>query len=389
MSKDFSVRLQSVDRALLTPIVRDAVEDDAAELADWSMSPLTGGASQDAGYSYGLYRFQGNAKTENRIVPWSLILKATAGSLAGSDEPARWDYWKREVLAYQSGFLVDLPGDIEAPRCFGVVEYPDNEFWIWLEEIPAGIESDWSLKHYGQVARHLGQFNGGYLAGHPMPHREWFSSGRVKEWLEWSEPVLLKLPELCQNPLAKRWFTAGNIERTLRLRNDQAMLLELLERLPHTFCHHDAHRRNLTLRPGPSGKNKTVAIDWQIAGKGAIGEEIATLFGVSLQFASFPTQRAYELDRTVYESYLGGLRDAGWQGDERLVRFGFTASVALFIAVGAVGHYLTTILGDEGELTVRRMMGCTREDLLDQYALLQKYLLDLGDEASELANILA
>ena len=53
-------------------------------------------------------------------------------------------------------------------------------------------------------------------------------------------------------------------------------------------------------------------------------------------------------------------------GDERLVRFGFTAAIALFIGVGALDPYL-----------------------VDQYAHLQKYLLDAGDEARELLSVLA
>ena len=44
--------------------------------------------------------------------------------------------------------------------------------------------------------------------------------------------------------------------------------------------------------------------------------------------------------------------------------------------------------GDDGEVIVRSIMGCTREELVEEYSLLQKYLLDLGDEAIELAGIL-
>jgi hypothetical protein len=94
--------------------------------------------------------------------------------------------------------------------------------------------------------------------------------------------------------------------------------------------------------------------------------------------------QAHELDACVFEGYLTGLRDVGWAGDERHVRFGFAATTALFLGVGAVGPFLTVMLSDEGERIVENVFGCSREYLVDQFALLQNYLLDLGEEAREL-----
>jgi hypothetical protein len=39
------------------------------------------------------------------------------------------------------------------------------------------------------------------------------------------------------------------------------------------------------------------------------------------------------LDAAIFQGYVVGLRDVGWQGEERLVRFGFTALTALKAAV--------------------------------------------------------
>jgi hypothetical protein len=386
MIKEFSVRLQEVDQATLIPFVCAVVGNETAVVVDWAIAPVAGGATQDTGRTYGLYRFTGTAQVQDKIVPWSLILKARAGSLKVSQEPTSWGYWKREVLAYQSGLLADLPGNIVAPRCYGVVEYPGEEFWIWLEDIPAEPESIWSLERYGLAARHLGQFNGAYLVGQPLPEKAWLSSGRVREWLDRCEPVLRDLPDLSQHPLAQRWFEGDSVERTLRLWREQAAFLKVLDGLPRSLCHHDAFRRNLISRRRPEGHEQTVAIDWEIVGTGAIGEEIATLVGVSLQFLEFPMSQAHELDAIVFESYISGLRDAGWTGDECLVRFGFAATAALFIGVGAAGIFLKAFLSDDGEAICEKIFGCTLKYLADQYAVLQDYLLDLGDEARELMD---
>ena len=388
MTKEFSARLQAVDQAILTPFVRDVVENDTVDVVDWTIIPVTGGATQDTGRTYGLYRFKGTAQIQDRIVPWSLILKARSGSLRGSQDPSNWGYWKREVLAYQSGLLTDLPGNIVAPRCFGVVEYPGDEFWVWLEDIPPEPEPNWSLERYGLAARHLGKFNGAYLVGQPVPEETWLSKGRVRDWLKMGEPVLQDLSELSQHPLIQRWFKNNSVDRTLRLWREQETYLEGLDRLPRSLCHHDAFRRNLIFRQGTNGQEQTVAVDWEIVGSGAIGEEIATLVGISLQFLDFPVSQAKELDTIVFEGYLDGLRDAGWTGDERLVRFGFAATAALFIGVGALGPFVSGILDDNKADLVETLFGCSREDLADQYAFLQDYLLDLGDEARKLLSAL-
>ena len=64
-------------------------------------------------------------------------------------DPSNTRYWKREPLAYKTGFLADLPGDLVAPRCFGVGEPSENEFWLWLEDVAAEEGSRWSMERYG------------------------------------------------------------------------------------------------------------------------------------------------------------------------------------------------------------------------------------------------
>lgn len=141
MNMPFAERLKAVDAAQLTPLVRQALADDAVELLDWEHRPVKGGIVQEIGGSYGLYRFCGRALGRGgETRDWSLILKATAAALVGVSpmaSPNRSDlfYWKREVLAYQSGLLADLPPGLKAVRCFAVVEYANEEFWIWLEDV--------------------------------------------------------------------------------------------------------------------------------------------------------------------------------------------------------------------------------------------------------------
>jgi Phosphotransferase enzyme family len=386
MTLEFEARLKAVDQTTLTLLVRHLLENETAEVIDWSFQPITGGMGQAVGHAYGIYGFRGKAHVLDKTVSWSLILKAIGGpSEVGTDVPSHWAHWKREVLACQSGLLDDLRGDLVAPRCFGVVEYPGEEFWLWLEDISEAAGAVWSLERYGVAARHLGQFNGAYLVGQPLPEAPWLSKGRVRDWLTWGEPMIRDLPRLSQHPLAQRWFKANSVERILRLWAERERFLEVLDRLPRSLCHHDAFRRNLMSRSISDGREQTIAIDWAIVGTGAIGEEIVSLVTISLQFLEVDMDKARDLDAIVFDGYLTGLQDVGWHGDVCRVRFGFAATAALFMGVGGAGVWLRGILADEGAIA-EKVFGYPVDYVLDQFALLQTYLLDLGDEARELID---
>ena len=71
----------------------------------------------------------------------SAILKLVAHSTEGhvnwisGEEPSHWFYWRREVLAYESGLLATLPGDLRAPVCHLVAERDDGSVALWLEDL--------------------------------------------------------------------------------------------------------------------------------------------------------------------------------------------------------------------------------------------------------------
>jgi thiamine kinase-like enzyme len=62
---------------------------------------------------------------------------------------------------------------------------------------------------------------------------------------------------------------------------DRFVLLDVLERLPQTFCHLDAWRRNLYASPQVEGQHQLIAIDWAYPGLGTIATAIGDLFAAS------------------------------------------------------------------------------------------------------------
>ena len=383
MSTAFAQRLASVDAALLSPFVRQALGDDSAAVLDWRCVPLRGGMAQANGGSYGVYRFSGQARCHDTVQAWSLVLKATAaavlaaGSIASADESHIF-YWKREVLIYQSGLLADLPDGLVAVRCLGVVEYPDQEFWIWLEDVE---DSTWVRQDYRLVAYHLGQFNGAYLAGRPLPRASWLSSGPVQLWLEWAEPGIAEIETLSRLPINRLWVDSSGVARMRNLWAQRERLLCGLDRLPRTFCHHDAYRRNLMLRRSRMGKRESVAVDWAAAGTGGVGVELEALIGAGASMYQIPARELKDYEATAFGGYMAGLRQAGCDVNPRTVRFGFAAAAALHYGVGLTG-FLLSVLADEQQVQfLERFFGRPRGELMAEQAVFHRYFLDLGEEA--------
>jgi hypothetical protein len=154
-----------IGEAALRSIVRQASGRAQLELQEWSVRQLEGGAGNPV--SAGLFRFQGDGLDQDGEAAWSVILKviqspANLGqqNMGEGDDPTHWNYWKRELLLYQSSLHRNLPDGLAAPRCFLAEELPGERAWLWLEDIPDTFEGAWPLERYALAARHLGRLNG-------------------------------------------------------------------------------------------------------------------------------------------------------------------------------------------------------------------------------------
>jgi len=324
-----------VTQPYLTDSLRHALGSQTLEVSDWQVCPLHGGLE----LASAVLRLQGHAEEAGKSVPWSLILKIVRPSPENDHPQGVW-YWKREALAYQSGLLHRLPGEITAPRCHAVREQPDGSLWLWLEDVQDEIGTSWPLEHYGVVARHLGQFNGAYLVGQPLPSEPWVTRDWVRKYVEHAAPMIEFMRDNPQHPIVRQWYPGSALAQVLAVWNMHSRLLDVLDRLPQTFCHQDAFKRNLFAR-----RDQTVAIDWGYAGIAPLGAELAALIVGSFGLYEVPASQAFELDRICFEGYVQGLHDAGWHGSPRLVRLGYTLTYLLrYVYGGRIGEMLPGLL---------------------------------------------
>lgn len=84
------------------------------------------------------------------------------------EDPAHYNYWRREILAYSSGLLNNLPQNIFTPKCFAIDEKDNGSVWLWIEDIEQD-QRQWEWVDYGFVTEKLGEFQAAYLLGKPFP----------------------------------------------------------------------------------------------------------------------------------------------------------------------------------------------------------------------------
>jgi hypothetical protein len=357
--------LPLIDDEARAELVRNALQDRQARLVSWRAAAMTGGASGSE-----LYLVSGEAASHGTVVPWSLILKMFnhegEGWQESSTDPAAWDFWKREWLAYEAQWVQDLHEGLVAPRRFGSGELGETAVWVAMEDLRGLDSRPWTTHHFVTCARHLGEFNGRHLAGGDPPEDWWLSRGWLRGWTERAKPMITQLPSLEQDPVVAQLFPPSATELLLKVWDRRRELYEALDALPQSVSHQDLHPRNAFLR-GSGGTAQTVAIDWAFTGWSPLGAELAALLGASLAFFETDGGEADELERLCLDAYVDGLRHVGWQGNRDDVYLGYLASVVLRFMVGSAGPVLTFALDPSLDPVVEQIFGHPKPELLSRW----------------------
>lgn len=363
----------------LPVVIRAALDDPQAKPGDWRMEPLQGGLGTITRASR-LFRLSGAAEVNGAERAWSVVLKIVA-PLAGSEDPSQISYARRERLLYASGILRTLPPGLGAPRCYGWGDRPNGAAWIWLEHVREDRARHWPPERWALAARHLGQFNGAFAVNRPLPRAPWLGGGRLRSWLGRHVLLVERIEAAPSNPQISQWWPQSIVDAIRRVWAERDRYCAALDRLPQTFAHGDAIRRNLLSRRSADGSEETVGIDWENAGYYALGEETGQMLSVASAFYDLAPADLPSLDEALFDQYCEGLRDAGWRGDRHRVRFAYTAHAALRNLFNAVG---TLIPDDAQRAATQQNQGRTWEELAERRAAIRPFLLDRAAEARAL-----
>jgi tRNA A-37 threonylcarbamoyl transferase component Bud32 len=366
-------RIETISQETLTPLVRQVLDRPKAVPTTWEVTPMHGGMGSAVGGT-ALYRVAGQSETGEA---WSLVLKILyerPGETVASPY-----YWKREYELYRSQILATLPQiGLTTPVIYHCVDHSDA-CWIWMEEIEQ-VRRTWDWSDYRLVARRLGRFNGAYLAGHPLPDYPWLSEQWHCRIVPPLADVFDHLDHYLQHPLAQRVLPTSAKDEILSIWEAREQFCAALAGLPQALCHLDVFPRNLF-----HSQQSTKLIDWALAGRAAVGEELVCFVALSLYFPSLSLAEAERLDQEVFAGYVEGLRDMGWAGDARMARLGYTCAMTLRGLAG-VKQDITWILDERKRPQLRpgSRFGSV-EEIADFWADLRRFrLLKMAEEARSL-----
>jgi len=320
--------LRSINESKMSTIVRQALNRSSFRIQGWRARKLDGVVGNPV--SIGTYRFEGVGQDRNEWLDWSIILKVIQSPAnlgydncgEGKDQ-THWNYWKRELLMYQSRWLETLPEGMRAPVCYDAVEIPGNVGGMWLEDVKDSFSGTWPLHRYALAARHLGRLNGIYISRRELPSYPWLSRHRTRQWLKsipWQE-----FP--WDHPLVWQQFPNLGIDNFRSMLEESERFLARLEQLPKTISHGDTNPNNFISRHLPRNQEQTVAMNWSLTGIEPIGDDLGQL--VYGTYMSLKGYKLRDISETLFTSYVNGLQDSGCRVDTQVVRFGYVTSAAL------------------------------------------------------------
>lgn len=353
----------------ITLAVQRLTGDDRAWISSWAYDPLVG-----SGEAIGVWRLRGEARTHGTTEAWSIVLKGW--SLPETDAaPTSFNWPNREVELYSSGLLTDLPGGIRAPAWYGTMQRDDGTTWTWLEDITGDARHPQTPDDYALVARRLGQFNGAYLDDTPLPAHHALSNEWLRQWVEAAGPALERIARQADHPHVRNVYRPEVFDGYARLWDAREASLAVMDRLPRTFAHLDAFRRNIFLRRTPAGIDDVVLIDWSFAGIAAIGEDLAPLLAAGPWFMDMTVDDAIAMRAPLLAHYLDGLRDMGWAGDPEEVRAGYEAAVVLRYGLGVIRLGLAIVLDEWPHAAIEATIGRPIADYFDQMNAINRWML--------------
>lgn len=351
---------------------------------EWKTSVLPGESIGNG--TLGLFKVEGSASVNGSISNWSAVVKAIDPDaeigIAGPNQHGRI-----ELAAFAAGQIQSVETGLRPVPTYGITENKDNTSWLWLKDLSGSPRPPWTPETYATIARGIGQFNGLWPEG-VHPRGAWLDEIGVTDrravfpaqWRTANE----ELREQSNLPEFSKITGTHKPDRIFRLIDDLATLIEATKTYPRSVAHNDCHTGNLFF--DPDGSNEIIyAIDWAQVGLTPIGVDAGSFIGtgMSRDRTQYEATLAH-MDRS-FDSYLLGLRDSGWDGNESEIKVASISSIATYVFMLALmaGWAITH---DSMENITYRRMNTDRADALDQIAERFETFIPIIDEGLELAK---
>lgn len=259
---------------------------------DYQITQLHGGTLGD------VRLLAGTCKTaENVEEPFQLVCKIQKQW----QRPGDPDSWRREYDLYTSDFDSVFSDTFRWPKCY-YAEIKGDETQIWMEYINGISGTDLTEDMLEKVAIELGRFQGKLYKKQDMLHSipclvdTGFMQREHNQWHTQTFTYEFLCSEQCRMPEhIKEWVrdSPWDKEKSLEYNylrsadydipehlkqmlidvdDNREMIFQNMKRLPVVLCHRDVWIENVFV-----SDEEIVLIDWDCAGFGYMGEDIASL----------------------------------------------------------------------------------------------------------------
>ncbi|MBU9711190.1 aminoglycoside phosphotransferase family protein [Evansella tamaricis] len=232
--------------------------------ADYQSNQLHGGTVGD------VHLITGNAENTDGVeLPYKIVLK-TQKKWERYNDP---DSWRREYDFYKSNFGALFSETFRWPGCFHVeMNEGETETQLWMEYIEGISGLNLTGDMYERAAEELGRFQGKLFAEQPAFLQEMTNVSKVDymknfylHYRSWKRVYDYIRSDECKIPKHLCKMLIDIDERAEEI-------FSRIEKLPIVLCHRDFWVENIFHSDG-----KTILIDWDTAGWGYIGEDLASL----------------------------------------------------------------------------------------------------------------
>ncbi len=179
--------------------------------------------------------------------------------------------WRREADLYNSDFGSLFFGDFRWPECYHT-EQSEEETQLWMEYIDGVSGLALSADMYEQAALELGRFQGRLYAEQPALLRNLknlsgtgYAKGFYEYYKSWDVVFDYIRSEHCEIP-------KHLCDMLIHVDDNADAIWRRVEKLPVVLCHRDFWVANIFHTDGGIR-----LIDWDTAGWGYLGEDIASL----------------------------------------------------------------------------------------------------------------
>ena len=232
--------------------------------AQYKTKQLHGGTLGDVVLSEGRAEAAGG-----RVIPFKIVSK-TQKKWERHGDP---DSWRREFDLYSSSFGSFFSDTFRWPVCYlAKMNDEENEWQIWMEHIDGTTGLDLTGDMYELAALKLGQFQGRLYAEQPPTLKNLPNLGRVEyaknfylHYRSWNEVYDYIRMDDCDIP-------KHLCRMLIAIDENEADVWSRIEKLPVILCHRDFWVTNIF-----HTDDRIVLIDWDTAGFGYLGEDIASL----------------------------------------------------------------------------------------------------------------